>query len=258
MARGARPVPDQVLVLDGGERARRLGCLQVRRRQLSRVDRVMKINADLGQRAVVYSEELPWVASPLRGVDRRMLERDGEEVARATSVVRYAPGSSFDAHVHGGGEEFFVLDGVFSDEHGDFGPGMYVRNPPGSRHGPRSGPGCTILVKLRQMVPDDQQHVRIDTTATPWQPGPAEGVSVMPLFERGSEKVALWRLAPGTRLARHNHPGGEETFVLDGVLEDGLGRYPKGAWLRNPPGSAHQPFSADGCLLYVKTGHLGG
>ena len=158
----------------------------------------MKINADLGQRAVVYSEELPWVASPLPGVDRRMLERDGAEVARATSVVRYAPDSAFDAHAHGGGEEFFVLEGVFSDEHGDFGPGMYVRNPPGSRHTPRSGPGCTILVKLRQMDPDDRQYVRIDTTAAPWQPGPGEGVSVMPLFERGREKVALWRLAPGS------------------------------------------------------------
>jgi anti-sigma factor ChrR (cupin superfamily) len=218
----------------------------------------MKINADLGQRAVVYSEELPWVASPLAGVDRRMLERDGEEVARATSVVRYAPHSSFDAHVHGGGEEFLVLEGVFSDEHGDFGPGMYVRNPPGSRHTPRSGPGCTILVKLRQMDPDDRAYMRIDTTATPWQPGPAEGVSVMPLFERGREKVALWKLAAGARLQRHDHPGGEETFVLDGVLADELGRYPKGAWLRTPPGSAHEPFSQEGCLLYVKTGHLGG
>ena len=75
---------------------------------------------------------------------------------------------------------------------------------------------------------------------------------------RGSEKVALWRLAPGAHLDRHEHPGGEETFVLDGVLEDELGRYPKGGWLRNPPGSWHQPSSQDGCLLYVKTGHLGG
>jgi anti-sigma factor ChrR (cupin superfamily) len=135
----------------------------------------MKLNADLSQRAVVYSEELAWVASPLAGVDRRMLERDGEEVARATSVVRYAPDSSFDAHTHGGGEEFLVLEGVFSDEHGDFGPGMYVRNPPGSRHTPRSGPGCTILVKLRQMAPDDQDYVRIDTARASWQPGPVEG-----------------------------------------------------------------------------------
>src|SRR4029434_3257451 len=105
MARGARPVLDQSSCRDGEQREPRIGFPEVWQRQLSRVDRTMKINADLGQRAVVYSEELPWVASPLPGVDRRMLERDGEEVARATSVVRYAPNSSFDAHVHGGGEE---------------------------------------------------------------------------------------------------------------------------------------------------------
>ena len=117
--------------------------------------------------------------------------------------------------------------------------------------------GCTILVKLRQMDPEDQDYVRIDTKSAPWQPSPVEGAQVMPLFERKGEGVALWQLAPGTRLPRHEHPGGEETFVLDGVLEDELGRYPKGAWLRNPPGSAHAPFSAEGCRLYVKTGHLG-
>lgn len=102
----------------------------------------MKINADLDQRAVVYSDELPWVDLPLPGVQRRMLERDGEEVARATSVVRYAPHSSFSPHTHDAGEEFIVLEGVFSDEHGDFGPGMYLRNPPGSRHTPRSAPAA--------------------------------------------------------------------------------------------------------------------
>lgn len=217
----------------------------------------MKINANLTERAVVYSDDLPWVDSPLPGVQRRMLERDGEEVARATSVVRYGPNSSFSPHTHDAGEEFLVLEGVFSDEHGDFGPGMYLRNPPGSRHTPSSAPGCTILVKLRQMEPEDQAWVRIDTTTQPWQPGPVPGASVMPLFERAPERVALWKLAPGTRLAHHEHPGGEEIFVLEGTLQDEQGRYPKGAWLRSPPGSAHAPFSGQGCVFYVKTGHLG-
>ena len=150
-----------------------------------------------------------------------------------------------------------MLEGVFSDEHGDCGPGMYVRNPPGSRHTPRSGPGCTILVKLRQMDPDDQAYMRIDTTAAPWQPGPLEVRASCRCSSAAARRSrsGAWRRA---RLQRHEHPGGEETFVLDGVLEDELGRYPKGAWLRNPPGSAHQPSSPDGCLLYVKTGHLGG
>jgi anti-sigma factor ChrR (cupin superfamily) len=216
----------------------------------------MNINADLGRRAVVYSAELPWIDSPLPGVQRRMLERDGEEVARATSIVRYAPGSAFSPHTHGGGEEFLVLEGVFSDESGDFGPGMYVRNPPGSRHRPSSASGCTIFVKLRQMETDDQAFVRIDTATAAWQPDPREGVSILPLYERAPEKVVLMKLAPGARLGRHEHPGGEEILVLDGVLEDEQGRYPEGTWLRNPDGSAHAPVSREGCTLYVKTGHL--
>ncbi len=216
----------------------------------------MNVNADLSQRAVVYSDQLPWVDSPLKGVQRRMLERDGDEVARATSIVRYAPGSAFSAHSHGAGEEFLVLEGVFSDEHGDFGPGMYVRNPPGSKHTPSSAPGCTIFVKLRQMAPDDQEYVRIDTMSTPWQPGEVEGMQVMPLYRHGLERVQLLRLAPGTRLERRAHPGGEEIFVIDGTFEDEEGRYPKGAWLRTPPGSEHGVVSEAGCTLYVKTGHL--
>jgi anti-sigma factor ChrR (cupin superfamily) len=217
----------------------------------------MKLHADLTKRAVVFSEDLPWRDSPLPGVQRRMLERDGEEVARATTIVRFAPDSHFSAHSHGGGEEFLVLDGVFSDEEGDFGPGSYVRNPPGSRHTPHSAPGCTIFVKLCQMAPDDRASVRIDTTRAAWQPGPVEGASHLPLFEGPAERVALVRLAPGTSMARHTHPGGEEIFVLEGTLSDEAGRYPKGCWLRNPPGSEHSTFSDEGCLFYIKSGHLG-
>jgi anti-sigma factor ChrR (cupin superfamily) len=218
----------------------------------------MNIHADLGQRAVVDSERLPWVDSPLPGVQRRMLERDGGEVARATSIVRYAPGSAFAPHNHGGGEEFLVLEGVFSDESGDFGAGMYVRNPPGSSHTPSSAPGCTIFVKLRQMQPDDQAVVRIDTTGATWQPGTDAGVSELPLYQRGAERVRLVRLAPGTRVPAREEPGGEEILVLAGAFEDEQGRYRKGTWLRNPAGSGHGAFSPGGCTLYVKTGHLAG
>ncbi|WP_233252722.1 cupin domain-containing protein [Limnohabitans sp. T6-20] len=60
----------------------------------------MALNSDLSQRCVVNSHTLDWVASPAAGVSRRLLERDGGEVARATSVVSYAQGSAFDAHAH--------------------------------------------------------------------------------------------------------------------------------------------------------------
>ena len=216
----------------------------------------MKIHADLNRRAVVNSEELDWVASPLPGVERRMLERDGAESGRATTIVRYAPGSHFSSHVHTGGEEYLVLDGVFSDETGDFGPGMYVRNPVGSRHRPHSEGGCVIFVKLWQMEPDDREYVRIDTNKAEWLPGPVDGVSLMALHRRGLEEVSLVKAAPGASFPRHSHDQGEEILVLDGVIEDEHGRYPKGTWIRDPAGSAHTPFSTEGATLYVKTGHL--
>jgi anti-sigma factor ChrR (cupin superfamily) len=71
-----------------------------------------------------------------------MLDRIGDEIARATPMVRYAPGSHFSSHTHEGGGEFLVLEGVFTDEHGDSPTSTYVRNPPTSRHTPGSEPGC--------------------------------------------------------------------------------------------------------------------
>jgi anti-sigma factor ChrR (cupin superfamily) len=218
--------------------------------------KIMQLHTNFDQRVVIDTNSLPWVDSPMLGVQRRMLERDGEEIARATSLVRYAPDSHFSAHTHGGGEEFFVLEGIFSDEHGDYPAGTYVRNPVGSGHTPSSRAGATILVKLWQMRPDDQQRVVIDTTRSPWFPGLVPGLQVMPLHNFGSENVALVKWAPGTEFQAHTHWGGEEIFVLAGVFEDEHGIYPVGTWMRSPHGSRHTPFSRSGCLIYVKTGHL--
>src|SRR5262249_54084446 len=119
----------------------------------------MNLNADFSKRAVVHAAAVDWKASPVPGVERRMLDRIGDEVARATSIVRYAPRSYFPPHVHGGGEEFLVLEGEFQDEHGVFPAGSYVRNPPQSRHTPGSTPGCVLFVKLWQFYPADRKHV---------------------------------------------------------------------------------------------------
>ena len=129
------------------------------------------VNSDFTQRVVIATDTLPWLASPQAGVERRLLDRIGGEVARATSLVRYAPASTFPAHEHALGEEFFVLSGVFSDEHGDYGKGTYVRNPPGSRHTPRTDPGCIIFVKLRQMKPTETKRVAVDTAKASWEAG---------------------------------------------------------------------------------------
>ncbi|PZU97074.1 MAG: cupin [Pseudanabaena sp.] len=218
----------------------------------------MKLHADLSQRVVIESQSLEWKDSPILGVQRRMLERDGDEVARATSIVRYVANSQFSAHTHGGGEEFLVLEGTFSDEYGDYPAGTYVRNPVGSKHTPFSKDGCTILVKLWQMHPEDQERVAIATDQNAWSNGLVKGLRVSPLHSYGTENVALVKWEAGTKFPLHSHWGGEEIYVIDGVFEDELGVYPKGTWLRSPSGSRHTPFSTNGCLIYVKTGHLQG
>lgn len=191
------------------------------------------------------------------GVQRKPLDRVGDEVARATTIVRYAAGASFSPHVHGGGEEILVLDGVFSDESGDYPTGTYLRNPPSSSHTPKSEEGCTLFVKLRQFHPLDQTTIRVDTSKAPWYPGMVPGLSVMPLHEFDGVGTALVRWAPNTIFNPHVHPGGEEILVLQGVFHDEHGTYPAGSWIRSPRYSKHAPFTKEeGALIYVKTGHL--
>ena len=217
----------------------------------------MDIHSDLSERIVLHTDRLAWHASPIQGVERQMLDRVGGEVARATSVVRYAPNTEFTPHAHDGGEEILVLDGCFSDEGGDYPAGTYLRNPPGSQHAPFSTGGCTLFVKLRQFEQTDSQALRLNTKSSDWYPGLVPGLSVMPLHEHDGVSTALVRWAPNTVFNPHVHPGGEEIYVLDGVFHDEFGIYPKGSWIRSPRYSKHAPFTKEeGALIYVKVGHL--
>ena len=216
----------------------------------------MNIHTDFTQRVALQSNDLPWMDSPLPGVRRRLLERDGGELARATSIVSYAANSCFSLHHHDLGEEIFVLEGELEDESGFYPAGTYIRNPPGSSHAPQSRPGCTLFVKLRHMQPDDAQRVVVHTRSSDWFEGRVPGLSVLPLAEFGAEHTALVRWMPGTQFNPHRHYQGEEIFVIEGVFEDEHGSYPAGSWLRSPHLSHHCPFSTEGCLILVKTGHL--
>lgn len=220
----------------------------------------MRVNADFSKRVVVRPADYEWVDSPMPGVERMMLDRIGDEVARATSLVRYAPDSAFSEHVHGGGEEFLVLAGEFGDEHQRYPVGTYVRNPVGTSHSPKVGQqGCTILVKLHQFDADDQVQVVINTVAAQWSPGLVAGLEVLGLHQYEAEQVALVRWAPKTQFNAHTHHGGEEVFVIEGTFFDEHGEYPAGSWIRSPHQSTHTPFTKDdGALIYVKTGHLAG
>lgn len=214
------------------------------------------LHTDLSERVVIDTRAVPWVASPEPGVWRRMLERAGAESGRATSIVRYEPGARFHSHRHPMGEEFFVLEGTFSDEHGDYPAGTYVLNPPDSSHGPFTRDGCVLFVKLCQYAGPGRKRIVVDSATKEWQPGTTPGISTKELYSdpRHPEHCALLRCDKGARLGNHRHPGGEEILVIEGVLADEAGRYPRGTWIRNPPGSAHEPYSPDGCVVLIKAG----
>ncbi|SDJ83097.1 Anti-sigma factor ChrR, cupin superfamily [Ferrimonas sediminum] len=213
------------------------------------------LNMDMSLRQVIDTAAMPWQDSPARGVSRKPLEREARESGHTTSIVRYQPGSCFASHRHPMGEEILVLDGVFSDEDGDYPAGTYLRNPPGSQHAPFSEAGCTLLVKLNQFSPDDNRTVRLNTGLTPWQPG-IGGLMVMPLHQFGTEQTALVKWPANEHFSRHRHVGGEEVLVLSGEFCDEHGRYPEGCWIRSPHLSEHQPFVTQPTLIWVKTGHL--
>lgn len=216
----------------------------------------MRLHADFSQPVVIRPGDSPWLASPMAGVERCLLDRIGDEVARATSLVRYAPGSRFSEHQHPGGEEYLVLEGVFSDARGDYPAGTYVRNPIGSSHTPFSENGCTIFVKLYQFAPDDCSPVVIDTTRSQWTPRSTLGVEVLPLHQHGHEQVSLLRCAPGSHFTQPGNGRGEEILVLEGCFQDDHGDYPAGTWMRIPQRIARRGYSASGCLIWMKTGHL--
>ncbi|WP_298465156.1 cupin domain-containing protein [uncultured Erythrobacter sp.] len=218
----------------------------------------MEINADFSAPALVHTDALDWLASPMAGVDRRMLDRVGDEVARATSIVRYAEGSSFSEHTHSGGEEFIVLEGVFQDEHGDYPAGTYVRNPVGTHHIPRSDPGCTIFVKLWQFDPADQEQFSVDLNAVELKPdSQRKGVREAVLAARDYEHVALESWDANTS---HNvdSEGGFEILVLDGELSHEGESFAKHDWLRFPANhSARMSSGPNGVRFWIKRGHLG-
>nr|NKB21125.1 hypothetical protein [Alphaproteobacteria bacterium] len=214
------------------------------------------LNADLSERMVIDTNEMAWQASPSPEVWRKRLYLTGPaEAGIVTSVVRYEPGSSFAAHPHPDGEEIFVIDGVFSDEAGDYPAGSFILNPEGFAHAPSSGPGCTLFVKLRQYV-GDRPQVRHNINEMNWELRPNGTVESIMLDQQDGfdKRTQVVRIMPGGEVPMHGHPNGEEVFVLEGSFEDQMGSYAAGTWIRNPIGTKHSLKSEEGSMFFIKTG----
>jgi anti-sigma factor ChrR (cupin superfamily) len=217
------------------------------------------INGDLSVRVVADTARMPWTPSPSGSVWRKRVHRVGPaEAGQVTSVVRYEPNSRFPRHDHPNGEEILVLEGVFSDEHGDWPAGTFLLNPEGFRHTPFSKPGCVLFVKLRQFPGRERRHVVVDMHALPWEPSAVAGIMHKTLYQQPGfvDVVRLERWAAQTDLGAVSYPEGAELFVLEGAFADEFGTYAKGCWLRFPVNSTHHPRTSGGCTLYVKRAGL--
>lgn len=218
----------------------------------------MKVNADFSKNVVVHTNQLSWVPSPMQGVDRKPLDRVGAELARATSIVRYAPGSHFSSHVHTGGEEFLVLEGVFQDQYGDFPAGTYVRNPPESAHTPRSDKGCVIFVKLWQFEPTDRHQMSVDMQIESHISN--QGVQGQQLLYKDAyETVSVVRMAAGETLSLSSHKGAELLLLKGRVNVAELSQQHElqpHAWLRQAVGESLHATALEDSVFWLKQDHL--
>src|SRR5688572_3532632 len=217
------------------------------------------INGNLSVRAAVDTARMEWAPSPSPSVWRKRVHLVGSpESGQVTSVVRYEPRSRFPAHDHPDGEEILVLEGVFSDEHGNWPAGTFLLNPEGFRHSPFSEAGCVLFVKLRQFAGCERRHVAVETDKLAWEPTSIAGVSCKTLYRQAgfSDLIRLERWESRADLGVVWYERGGELFVLAGGFSDEAGAYSAGCWLRLPAGSAHHPRTTAGCTLYVKRSGL--
>lgn len=210
---------------------------------------------DISKGACLRPDQQEWVKSPADGVSRSHLERELEESGRTTSFVKFEAGSYFPEHAHPQGEEIYVLEGIFSDENGDYPAGTYIRNPPGSKHKPFTKEGCTLFVKLDQFQKDDNQHVILPPEDQHWSQG-IGNLKVLSLHAHHTESTALVWWPENEVFQPHTHYGGEEIIVIKGKFIDEHGEYPAGTWIRSPHMSKHFPRVDEETLILVKVGHL--
>jgi anti-sigma factor ChrR (cupin superfamily) len=104
---------------------------------------------DTREKVVLCPQERAWHPGLVPGL--RVLSL-GEFEGAHTALVEWAPGTHFQYHRHYGGEEIFVMEGIFQDEYGDYPAGTWLRSPHMSEHVPFSDPGCLIFVKVGHLL----------------------------------------------------------------------------------------------------------
>jgi anti-sigma factor ChrR (cupin superfamily) len=215
---------------------------------------VKLLHGDLATRVVVHPRELCW-SPAIDGVSFKRLDCTSAAPRIGTTLIKLEPGARLAEQRHRVSQDLFCLAGSWSDDAGAYGPASFVHHPAGSIVAACSDGGALLLGKTRH-GPSCDARIVVETTAGVWQPALLAGLRIMMLHQHGVVRVALLSFPAGARIAEHDHPQGEEFYVLDGGLEDEQGSYGQGTWVRQPRASRHAVHSEDGCTMFSISGHM--
>jgi anti-sigma factor ChrR (cupin superfamily) len=206
----------------------------------------VNINDNYDQSVSISINDIkPFVQKEL-GYTERVLSFDGHRktvILELNNKSKFANISEFQA------VEIFVLEGVYSNEFGDFGKGTYLNLPLENQEKVFCHNNCKVFKKSN--YEGTKEQIIIDTNKEEWLEGYGN-LTVMPL----SDNTALVNWPKDEKFIEHKHWGGEEIFVLSGIFMDEYGVFPKDTWIRNHHLSSHIPFVQEETMIFVKTGHL--
>ncbi len=213
----------------------------------------MGLNDNRTLRVVMKPDDRRWVAAQ----NGKIAALESLPGIMESKFMRLSPGETLGLADWPSDREILILEGGVDAGGRRWGKGAYLRLSGAMEISLAAGEdGALLFAKTGQFPEKDSESRGIDTAQGSWSPGLVEGLSVLPLYSGGTANTALVRWEPGTVFQPHSHFGGEEILVLSGTFEDEHGAYPSGSWIRSPHMSRHSPYSKEGCLIFVKTGHL--
>ncbi|MFP6736322.1 MAG: cupin domain-containing protein [Rhodospirillales bacterium] len=219
------------------------------------------VNADLTKFVVIAADDMAWDATEIDGIFCKTLERVTETgLARESCLYKMNPGASFGGQTLEERAEIFVVYGSVSDGVSEIGKYTYHRMPPGSDVHIHSSAGCVIFFRRRQGRGANGATFTIDATvAKNFEPWGGRGSVKIPLEDPAEPGVGAWigSMIPDLHIPNHDHAGGEEIFVVEGVIEDEYCVAGPRTWMRFPLGFEHSPFSRhDDVLMLVREGDV--
>jgi anti-sigma factor ChrR (cupin superfamily) len=219
-----------------------------------------EVNADCTKLVIVPPDKMIWESTGVNGVSQMVLERiNHSNLGRETALLRLDPGSELPPEVQDARLELFVVEGSFSDGHAEYGPRTFVMNPVGTTYKASSKDGCVLYVKRLKGFSSDVERVATDIETADWEPFGHRVAEVVHFYRDAARNVTarVGRVFPNAQVMEHDHPGGEEVLILDGVFKDQFGDGTPGTWLRYPIGLAHAPYTGDeGALIYIRDGDV--